>query len=203
MQDPNQHAAQRDVLEREIRAAFAGVTCEGGHSWLRAKHNDGGLPEYLYGDEPPFGKHVEVLDDWTKLVDDSTWNPFPGVGGFGYIDHIGFRYYLPAAMCRLMHQPDAELYPGQLLLPLHRFCHAAASWPDRLSPADVWSRAQLVCIARFIDWMAVEEGTRIEAMYQMLLNELLEVEGSTEHLKRDENPWAEAIKGEWGKYLAP
>ena len=201
MQDPNQHAAQREELEREIRAAFAGVTCEGGHSWLRAKHNDGGLPEYLYGDEPPFGKHLEELDDWTKLIDDEAWDPFPGVGGFGYIDHIGFRYYLPTAMIRCLHGNNTEWYPGHFLEYITRFCDASVTWHYRGTTTDVWTHAQLVCIGRFIAWMAVEEEARIEAEYQFLVEENRSLELPTDHLERDENPWAEAIKGEWAKYL--
>src|SRR5690606_6253378 len=78
--------------------AFKGVTRDGGTSWTEAQAIDG------YGSEEEL-QRARMRDKdqrWTELAIDKSWDAGPGIGGFGFLDESGFRYYLPAAMVRFL-----------------------------------------------------------------------------------------------------
>ena len=87
---------EQRAVEAEIRRAFAGVTREGGVSWSEAVAIDG--YEILETREAARAKDKEA--SWEELVEDPEWNPDRGVGGFTFLDPIGFRYYIAPAMIR-------------------------------------------------------------------------------------------------------
>jgi hypothetical protein len=99
MKDLPQHLMEEQrSLEAEIRDAFKGVSREGGVSWNETKVlDDRGSDE-----EAKAARATDTDQDWTELAD-STWDVGPGFGGFAFLDAIGFRYYLPAAMIRTLH----------------------------------------------------------------------------------------------------
>jgi hypothetical protein len=132
------------ALAEDIRNAFEGVKRDGGRSWSECDVMDG------YGSEEEREQAWRLDKDmnWTELVDDPKWQPFPGVGGFSFIDQIGFQYYLPATMIRFIYGDITEYYPGHLLKYIERFV-------TREDPA--WTSAQQQAIARFILFMAAND----------------------------------------------
>ena len=65
----------------------------GGVSWRQAHILDD------YGDET----HVTFIDRdsrWQDLLSDPEWDPEPGVGGYSFLDPIGFRYFIAPGMIR-------------------------------------------------------------------------------------------------------
>lgn len=86
----------RDDLIAEVHEAFRDVSREGGVSWSEAEVID------FYGDpdECEAARKSDRDTHWSQLLDDPNWNSAPGVGGFWFLDAIGFRYYLPAVMIR-------------------------------------------------------------------------------------------------------
>lgn len=89
---------ERDSILKEIDVAFAGVTREGGISWSEAV----ALDNYGTDEECQEARAKDKDISWKELVTDPHWRPLPGVGGFSFLDAIGFRYYLPAAMIRTL-----------------------------------------------------------------------------------------------------
>lgn len=86
----------RDDLIAEVHEAFRDVSREGGVSWSEAEVIDdyGGPAKCAAARKSDRDTH------WSQLLDDPNWNPAPGVGGFSFLDPIGFRYYLPVVMIR-------------------------------------------------------------------------------------------------------
>ena len=87
---------ERPLLTAEIHAAFKDVSRDGGVSWSESDVIDG----YGSDEERAAARARDKDASWTQLVDDQHWNPDRGIGGFSFMDAIGFRYYLPAAMIR-------------------------------------------------------------------------------------------------------
>lgn len=137
--------AEADRMEEEIRSVFADVTREGGVSWSETEVLD------AYGSELE-RREARANDTelhWTDLVKDEKWNPDCGVGGWSFIDAIGFRYYLPAAMIRCLRtrldcgiQDHLELPPRDNQL----YDHALSKW-------SALDDSQRSCVARFIRCM--------------------------------------------------
>lgn len=100
---------ERERLEALIREAFAGVTREGGMSWRDALVAD------FHGDES-FADFVDRDESWTDLVGDPLWNYDAGVGGSNFLDAIGFRYYLAAALVQEVRGAELETLPWRLTL---------------------------------------------------------------------------------------
>jgi hypothetical protein len=83
------------ALIEEIYDAFRTVTRQGGVSWSEAYAIDMHCSEV----EQAKARLVDPDRSWTELVD-SDWQESPGVGGFVFLDPIGFRYYLAASLVR-------------------------------------------------------------------------------------------------------
>jgi hypothetical protein len=132
------------ALTVDICNAFDGVKRDGGISWRECEAIDEGSSE----EECEQARNLDKDMHWAELVDDPKWQPFPGAGGFPFIDEIGFRYYLAPTMIRFVRGEITEYYPGHLLGSIDRFVAAG-------DPA--WTPAQLEAIARFILFMAAND----------------------------------------------
>ncbi len=79
-----------------IFETFKGVTREGGVSWAESKVID----DYGSETEQLEARATDKDTCWEDLANDPDWEPFPGIGGFNFLDAIGFRYYLAATMVK-------------------------------------------------------------------------------------------------------
>lgn len=104
MLGPQQIERERLLLLDEIHSAFKDVSREGGVSWSESDVID----DYGSDEERASARALDKDASWTQLVDDPKWNPEPGIGGFSFMDAIGFRYYLPAAMIRCVRSGHDE-----------------------------------------------------------------------------------------------
>ncbi|RYG32933.1 hypothetical protein EON81_19450 [bacterium] len=137
--------AERDALLADIEAAFAGVGREGGISWSEAEVLD------MYGtaEDQAKARAQDREPGWRSLVDDSKWRTGCGVGGWSFLDAVGFRYYLPAAMIRCIRTGNDEGIEYHLRLDDDKF---------RDFRADKWSLLTLDqrrCVRRFLEYMGV------------------------------------------------
>ncbi len=95
---------EQAALLAEIDAAFADVSRDGGMSWSESVVIDdhGSESERLEARRSDKDRH------WSELVEDNAWEPGVGCGGWSFLDTIGTRYYLPAALKRsVMEGEDA------------------------------------------------------------------------------------------------
>ena len=101
-------------LLRMLNRAFEASTRVGGRSWTDAIALDlMGVP----------GKDFAVThrdDDrsWRDVVRDPGWDPDSGMGGWPFLDGIGFRYYLAAAMGRVLDGGEVSCLAWQFRRPL-------------------------------------------------------------------------------------
>lgn len=51
---------------------------------------------------------MDTEESWESLVDDPNWHHEVGVGGFSFLDPIGFRYYIAPAMIRCIRERGGE-----------------------------------------------------------------------------------------------
>lgn len=127
-------------VEATIRAAFHGVTRVDGVSWTEAEAIDG-----FKGDEAcAAARRLDQDSSWEQLVDDPKWHHEVGVGGFNFLDPIGFRYYIAPAMIRLARGGEGE-FVGYALDGVGDF---------RKSKYELFTRPQLQATARFVRFMA-------------------------------------------------
>jgi hypothetical protein len=143
---PKQLIAERPSLEAEIRAAFKHVTRERGISWSETEVFDA----YGSEEEREAARAKDHDRDWTQLAEDRTWDIGPGVGGISFLETIGYRYYLPAAMIRTLHDPTGAATSIGLDIILH--------WGGVMGDAKALHIAlndrQRRCVARFVKLMA-------------------------------------------------
>ena len=130
------------ALIAEIHEAFHGVSRADGVSWTQS------IAEDLYW-TPEQLQESGLMDTdqcWEDLIDDESWRDAPGVGGFNFLDPIGFRYYLPAAMIRDLRRGYSETLDFNLRFPppgaKDRNWHI-----ERLSKLD---HKQRQCVASFV-----------------------------------------------------
>jgi hypothetical protein len=104
--------SERTAVEADIRATFRGVTREGGVSWSEADVIDS------YGsDREKLEARARDRDTaWEELVDDDHWKHDGAGCNFPFLDPIGVRYYLPAAMIRCLRDSDAQFVAFALTL---------------------------------------------------------------------------------------
>ncbi len=134
----------RDSILAEIHETFKDVSREGGVSWNESKVID------LYGgpDEREEARRADTETHWSQLVDDANWSVLPGVGGFNFLDEIGFRYYLPPAMIRCVQSGCDE---GICVYLMERRPEFQSHAKRQQSLLDIRQRS---CIARFLLYMA-------------------------------------------------
>lgn len=125
---------EREGLREEIYEAFANVSRIGGVSWSEARVIDS---DYLVDGSPEFDSR------WEDLVNDHKWNPESGVGGFPFLDSIGTKYYLPAALVRALDNIWVERLEMALM-------------PEgRIAKSNDFDNRQRTCIKRFVQYMSV------------------------------------------------
>lgn len=137
--------AECDALLAEIHQVFSSVTRQGGVSWQECVVID------LYGslEERVTARAQDRDARWQDLLDDPEWRPDMGVGGWSFLDAIGFRYYLPAGMVAAVRQGWDSGIISHLQLPegdLREWQH------------DKWSLLNLPqrrCVKRFLQYMGV------------------------------------------------
>lgn len=97
------HAEQREV-EQDIREAFRGVSRRGGTSWSESVAVD------RYGSdlEREQARANDTESCWEELVDAPSWNHERGLGGFNFLDSVGFRYYIAPALIRCVREGGGE-----------------------------------------------------------------------------------------------
>lgn len=100
---PDDPEARAIVIQ--IAEAFRGVTRDGGISWEQAMVMDD------YGTEELAPSRDRI---WQDLVDDPKWEPEDPCSYFAFLDPLGFRYYLPAAMVRAVRNGYSDDLPHQL-----------------------------------------------------------------------------------------
>jgi hypothetical protein len=139
---------EQQALEAEIREAFKGVSREGGVSWSETVVIDD------YSARPDNKARVAARANdkdrnWIELAGNDQWDAGPGVGGWSFLDPIGFRYYLPAAMIRALHAG----YAAFTSLTLDFVLDTGSSDP-RMTLLD---DAQRRCVAHFVRFMVARD----------------------------------------------
>lgn len=134
-------------IEAEILEAFKGVSREGGVSWSEAEVID----EWGLEDDRFAARAKDADQSWMELANDSKWDVGPGMGGFSFLDPIGFRYYLPAAMIRTIQSEDdpASAISLDQILTLDD----TEVGPRKLDQWQLLNERQRRCVARFLRFM--------------------------------------------------
>jgi hypothetical protein len=138
---PEHLAREAALLTEEIHESFRDVYRMGGVSWAESEVID------MYGmvvGDPIYHDHDRT---WHDLVDDPEWHSDPGVGGWAFLDPIGFRYYLPAAMIRGIWTGEAYELPFWLSLRDGFRDYTLEQW-------SLIDEAQRVAVVRFLIYMA-------------------------------------------------
>jgi len=131
----------RVSLIAEIHGAFGDVTRRDAISWNECA----ALDMYEAPAACAAARRSDLDTHWRDLIDDPTWEPFPGIGGFWFIDAAGFRYYLPPTMIRLARGEVTDWYPGHFLQVIERFTD---------EHAELFTPRMFAAVARFIAFMA-------------------------------------------------
>lgn len=90
-----------------VYETFRGVTRDRGVSWYESSVID----DYGSEEECAAARLEDQDATWEQLVDDSEWDHHPGSGGLGFVDAIGFRYYIAPAMIRDLQRVETALGP--------------------------------------------------------------------------------------------
>lgn len=148
---PDELVQEREQLVAVIYEAFAGVTRNGGVSWSETEVIDlHGTPE-----ERATARAQDKDTSWEELVEQGEWEIFDGAGAMSFLDAVGFRYYMPAAMLQAIQREYGEEVAFALTLKVDDLRE------HRLSKWVLLSEAQRQCIARFLRYMmAVTEFQR-------------------------------------------
>jgi hypothetical protein len=157
MLSPDLERRKVDLI-REIFAAFDGVSRVGGKSWTDATAED----LYWTPEQQRESGLVDTDNCWQDLVDDDSWRDAPGVGGFVFLDAIGFRYYIAPAMIRDVRRGYSEVLDFTLSCP-------PVHGKGRESSLQQWSLlsdAQRRCIAAFVRF-AIDRAFANDAGYEL------------------------------------
>ncbi|MEK6703257.1 MAG: DUF6714 family protein [Planctomycetota bacterium] len=156
---PQHLTSDRDALVAEIHEAFRGVTRVGGRSWRAAYRSD------YDGLAPDDRQLLEIPDNdrsWEELAAGTAWDDDSlGGGGFSFLDAIGFRYYLPAAMVRSIQRGNSSNLALKLTLP-EPDTHLHEHILHRLS---LLNEEQCRVVANFLQFMLtldLHNGTSLE-----------------------------------------
>lgn len=135
---PAQLRDQQHAVESMIRQAFHGVSREGGTTWSEAEVID----DYGTEEEQITARAADTESCWEDLVEDATWDEEAGVGGFPFLDEVGFCYYIAPAMIRCARRGGGEFVSYAL--------QSCSHWAERSSPL---TKEQMAATARFIRFM--------------------------------------------------
>jgi hypothetical protein len=167
----NWMGSEQSRLEALIRDAFADVSRDGGVSWTESRVIDG-VPSPMTREE---ARLLDTDTSWTHLIDDPTWTPNCGVGGFAFLDAIGTRYYLPAAMVRAIRGED----PSRISLALY-FDPPPFKSDWQRSKFILFSPLQCHTVYRFLVFMVLADADR--------------------GYETGECRWIESLKHHWGQF---
>jgi hypothetical protein len=131
--------AERHAVEAAIRAAFKGVDRAGGVSWSQSVIVD----NFGTSHEEAAARALDTERSWEQLVDDSAWIEEPGLGGFNFLDPIGFRYYMAPAMIRCARRSYGEFTSFALNI----------DYKFKRNLVSLFTPAQAHATARFIRFM--------------------------------------------------
>jgi len=141
--------AERDALLAEIYEVFAEVDRQRGISWGEANSIDD------YG-SPGISAAERGWDrdrKWQDLPDDTNWDPENG-WHWSFLDAIGFRYYLPAAMVFVMRKGRDTDFIFQLTAIKGDYLdYREAQWALLNLP-------QRLCIKHFMQYMGIVTAYR-------------------------------------------
>ena len=143
---PEHLLEEQKAVEAQIRAAFKGVTREGGISWSESRVVDG----YGLEEERAAARAQDTEQSWEDLVDDPKWREGFGVGGFCFLDAVGFRYYIAPAMIRWTRRGEGQAFTLE---------RPVAGCLDLISPR------QGLAIARFVRFMIATYAPENEDIY--------------------------------------
>jgi hypothetical protein len=147
-----QLSAERDAIQREIAAAFANVSREGGVSWSEAVVID----DYGTDQERAAARASDTDSHWSELVEHPEWIEPTGSGGFNFLDPLGFRYYLAAAMMQIVRgQDDSQWIAWHLTM-----SRKSESRDFLLKQWSLLDAAQRRCVRRFLRFMAAWDETK-------------------------------------------
>lgn len=178
-------AAERDAMLDEIRRVFADVTREGGVSWSEADVIDGN------GTAKAMSAARAACKDrgWTELAADESWAIHPGWGGFAFLDPIGFRYYLPAAMTRALLTLESATLDTSLIAHTHD--------KYKTKQLSLLTPDQCLCVARFLsllDRIERDENDRKRSVATFW---------SWGPLDEGVSQWSSALNSRWKQLLPP
>ncbi len=145
---PKDPHRERDAIIAEIYAAWKGVTREGGVSWSEAKAIDSDSSN----EERAAARASDTESHWEELVDDPNWY-HTMLGGYCFLDAIGFRYYIAPELARCVRSTNKVQFcdsPLQFWLELD-----VRQSPD--GPPKQWqfvNARQRTCIARSLRFIA-------------------------------------------------
>ncbi len=168
---PHDLQRERDTLLLHIADVFGSVTRNGGVSWSESFVID----NYGSDEERLKARATDKEKHWSELTNKPDWQPCRNLGGFSFLDAIGFRYYLAPAMIRCIQSGDDEGIQFHLTLPDTEL---------RQCMIDTWSaldKRQRLCIARFLRYMIAVCANREEPGYAV-----------------DRERWQEALDSHWG-----
>ena len=146
----------RLALESEIYLAF-GDSVRTDISWSESiVIHDEGLDA-----EKDSARRRDADVSWQMLLNDPRWDPEPGVGGFGFLSAESFRYYLPAALIRLLRTGNA----GALVL--DRICTARDPSSSFFDLWEALNERQRDCVDRVVAYrVAAYESYRNDNPWQ-------------------------------------
>lgn len=140
--------AARDALIADIHTAFHGVTRDGGVSWTETSI----LDNYGSRAECAAARASDRDRQWTDLLNDPAFDLEAGHGGFCFLDPVGCRYHLPAAMIKILLDP---YYLG--LFFVSQFSLYDPDKPEDIEHAharrSLLSAPQADCVRRFMELM--------------------------------------------------
>lgn len=90
--------AEIQHLLREIEIAFRGV--KKGVSWSESRIID----SYGTSEERGVARMQDKDKSWEEVSINPNWDPGTGVGGWAFLDPHGFRYYMAAAMTKVLRE---------------------------------------------------------------------------------------------------
>jgi hypothetical protein len=159
--------AQKSILAA-IESAFGGVTRDGGVSWSEAE----ALDHYAPPAECEAARALDRESRWQDLIEDPEWPGYDSPSTWGFLDPIGYRYYVAVALTRVvMLRPTVQVDTG-IGLRLSRMCL------DQLVELDAQQIHVLERAARFM----IAIGRRRQIEWQV--NEWREVLKMVEELRK-------------------
>ena len=167
------------MLISEIETAFAGVTREGGVSWSEADAIDGGASEA----ECAAARASDVDRCWQDVVNDARHDP-RAAPMWCFLDPIGVRYYLAAAMVRALKLESADNILSYELSPsTDNKGRVTKHWLRQWSGLD---DRQCRCVALFLRYMDAK-------WFAQYARNVLD-------LPQELNDWKRALEEYWHKF---